>query len=434
MDTLSRAGMLSTLARATGSVVSVNTAAYLHARRAGQSSGSVRGLHTTSFDPLDSAIVADPYPAYARLLEGAAVHYNPRRQLWIVCRYDEVKAAARADDALSTAQGVTRMRFSLPIILTTDRPEHTRMRRQALPGFTRGALDKWRPRIADLAAELVGALRSRDSADAVAALAVPMPVRLIAHILGVPAEDEADFRRWSNQVVNVADLGIRPEQLKRSAEVIAGIWALHGYFRTQLQSGRLLEGDNVLSTLNATAEAGTITADELFWFAVFLLVAGNETTTNLLSTMLLSLAENPDQYELLRERPELIPSAVEEQLRFCSPIQGFYRTAINEWTTGGVTIPAGARVLLLFGAANRDPRHYPEPHRFNAARNPSDHLGFGSGIHLCLGAALARMEAQAVLRELVNTVKHIELDGDPAWGSNSALRGLTKLPVRLVPG
>jgi cytochrome P450 len=164
---------------------------------------------------------------------------------------------------------------------------------------------------------------------------------------------------------------------------------------------------------------------------LLLLLAGNETTTNLLSTMFLTLSENPEQFELIRQDPDaLIGSAIEEQLRFSSPIQGFYRTAKVDYRVGDATIPAGARVALLWGAANRDPRQFDNPDAFVASRNPS-HVAFGSGIHLCLGASLARLESRAVLRELVERVQRIDIIGTPEWTTNSSLRGLARMRVVL---
>ena len=200
-----------------------------------------------------------------------------------------------------------------------------------------------------------------------------------------------------------------------------------------VESGELLGRDTLLGRLVATAGDGEISRDELFYFALLLLLAGNETTTNLLGTMFLTLSENPDQFREIRQNPDaLVASAIEEQLRFSSPIQGFYRTAKIAYRVGDATIPAGARVALLWGAANRDPRQFDNPDAFVVARNPS-HVAFGSGIHLCLGASLARMESRAVLREVVERVQRIEVIGTPQWTTNSSLRGLAQMQVVLAP-
>jgi cytochrome P450 len=282
-----------------------------------------------------------------------------------------------------------------------------------------------------LARELVSELLSKPDSDVVATLAAPMPMRMIAHILGVPDGDEKDFRHWSNDTVHVANIDISRRGLMQLIPTLSGFRHLHAYFTDQLSAGSMLGADTLLGRLVENAEDGRVSHEELFFFAVLLLLAGNETTTNLLSTLFLTLAERPDQLALLQDRPELIPSAIEEQLRYLSPIQSFFRTARADYPVGAATIPAGARVLLLWGAANRDPREYDDPDTFRAERNPTGHLAFGSGIHLCLGAQLARMEAQAVLREVVQRVSDVELAGTPIWTTNPNLRGLTRLNVRL---
>jgi beta-dihydromenaquinone-9 omega-hydroxylase len=260
-----------------------------------------------------------------------------------------------------------------------------------------------------------------------------MPMGMITHILGVGDEDQAAFRRWSNDTVRVADVNISKSGLRQMVPAIRGFRNMHAFFTEKLGNGELLGEDTVLGRLARHTEDGRLSYDEMFFIAVLLLLAGNETTTNMLSTLFLTLAERPDQLELLRRRPELIASAIEEQLRFRSPIQSFYRTARVDYQVGSATIPAGARVLLAWGAANRDPREFTDPDEFCAERNPTGHVAFGSGVHLCLGAQLARMEGQAVLREIVDTIEKIEVVGTPSWTTNPNLRGLTEMTVRLTP-
>jgi len=192
-------------------------------------------------------------------------------------------------------------------------------------------------------------------------------------------------------------------------------------------------GDDLISMMTASDGDDVLTDDEVFWSASMLIGAGSETTTNLLSGLFLTLAQRPDLYAELREHPELIPAAIEEQLRFVSPVQGFYRTATRDYTIGANTIPAGSRVLLLFAAANRDPRHYNHPDTFDLNRNPPDHLAFGGGIHYCLGTPLSRMEVSRVLTQLLPRVDAIRLDGDYRYLDNPTMRGLAHLPLELVP-
>ena len=353
--------------------------------------------------------------------------------MWIVSHYDAVRAASHAHDELSSAESVARYRARLPMILTMDRPEHTRLRRLVARDFTREALERWRPAIERLACDAVGDMLAGEEGDVVSQLASPFPVAVIAQVLGVPPADLPDFRQWSDRIADGLAIAPGPGSVRTSAGVLGAVIKLHGYFRAHFERRRRDPGPDVLSGLLASSEEGQLTDDELFWFALMLLVAGNETTTSLLGTMMLAFAENPEQYARVRDDPRLVPSAVEESLRYLSPIQGLYRTALTDYEVASATIPAGARVLLLFGAANRDPRHYPDPDVFAVDRNPTDHLAFGSGIHFCLGAHLARLEAAAVLRELVARVRAIELAGEPAWRANPSLRALSHLRVRLLP-
>jgi cytochrome P450 len=391
------------------------------------------GVYETSFDPFDPVTAANPYPGYAELLAGPRVRYNRKRNIFILSRYDDVRAAARNDALLTNAEGVTRSRSQVPVLLNMDPPRHTELRRKVQPAFARGALSGWQETVDRLTRELLSELLANPGSDVVQRLAVPMPMRMIAHILGVPSQDEDFFRHWSNEAVRVANIQVTPKGLWQMLPTLNGVRHLHSYFCRRIESGELLAPDTLLGRLVATAGHGEISRDELFYFALLLLLAGNETTTNLLSTMFLTLSENPDQFELIRQNPDaLIGSAIEEQLRFSSPIQGFYRTAKTAYRVGDAIIPAGARVALLWGAANRDPRQFDNPDAFVAARNPS-HVAFGSGIHLCLGASLARMESRAVLRELVERVQRIDVIGRPEWTTNSSLRGLARMRVALTP-
>ncbi|TDZ99029.1 cytochrome P450 [Mycobacteroides salmoniphilum] len=407
-----------------------NAGAELRAKVSGRRFAEVQ---ETDFDPMDPSTAADPYPGYRELLAGSRVHYNRKRNIFILCQYEDVRSAARNDALLSNRDGVVRARFDVPVLLNMDRPRHTELRRKALPGFTRGALEGWAPMVGQLTSELLTGMLASPGADVVEHLAVPLPMRMIAHILGIPPEDEAFFRHWSNESIRVANVEFSAKGLRQVPGTLNGVRHLHDYFLTQLGEGNLLGSDTVLGKLVADAGEGGISHDELFYFALLLLLAGNETTTNLLSTMFLTMSENPDQFELIRSDPQLIAGAVEEQLRYSSPIQNFYRTAAQDYVVGDVVIPAGARVALLWGAANRDPREFDDPDRFLAARPVSQHVAFGSGIHLCLGAGLARMEGQAVLGQLVTRVDRIEIDGTPRWTTNSSLRGLEELRVRLAP-
>jgi cytochrome P450 len=387
----------------------------------------------TAYDPLDAATAAQPHEAYRRLHAGGRVHYNPKRRVWILSRLDDVRAAARDDANLSSADGPTLVRLRTPILVSLDGEKHARQRRQVLPAFTKAALDSWRPIVDRLAAETVHGVLANPGCDVVQRLAIPMPVRLIAQLLGVPDTDVDDFRRWSEASVQITDLALTARGARKLAGSLRGSWAMHRYFRQQFAAGGLKGSDTILGRLLAENEAGTLPDRELFYFAMLLLLAGNETTTNLLGGMFDTLAAHPEQYDVLRANHDLVPMAIEELLRYLSPAQNVYRTALNDYRVGDATIPAGARVMLSIGAANRDPRAFDEPDAFRVNRNPTQHITFGFGAHLCIGAQLTRMEAQAVLRELLTHVSRISVVGASDWSTNSLLRGPTRLAVRLTP-
>lgn len=387
----------------------------------------------TAYDPLDAATAAQPHEAYRRLHAGARVQYNPKRRVFVLSRLDDVRAAARDDAKLSSADGPMLTRIRTPILVSLDGEAHARQRRQVLPAFTRAALDSWRPIIERLAAETVDDVVANPGCDVVQRLAIPMPVRLIAQLLGVPDTDVDDFRRWSEASVQITDIDVTPRGARKLVGSVRGSWAMHRYFTRQFALGGLKGSDTILGRLLAENEAGSLPDRELFYFAMLLLLAGNETTTNLLGGMFDTLAAHPEQYDLLRANPDLIPMAVEELLRYLSPAQNVYRTALTDYRVGDTTIPAGARIMLSIGAANRDPRAFDEPDAFLVNRNPSQHMTFGFGAHLCIGAQLTRMEAQAVLRELVTRVDRISVVGATRWSTNSLLRGPTRLAVRLTP-
>ncbi|HEX3284818.1 MAG TPA: cytochrome P450 [Mycobacterium sp.] len=389
-------------------------------------------IELTDFDPFDRATAADPYPRYRELLAGGPVHYNPTRSIFILTRYADVRAAARADHALPSADGVTYGRMKLPVLLTTDAPRHTRMRKQAMPAFTRGALESWQPMVDHLARKLVADMVAQSPAEVVSTLAVPMPMGMIAHILGID-QDQAAFRRWSNDTVRVADVNISKSGLRELVPAFMGFRHMHAFFTEKLSKGELLGQDTVPGRLARHTEDGRLSYDEMFFIAVLLLTAGNETTTSMLSTLFLTLAQRPDQLELLRQRRT---SSVPPSKSNCGSrrrSRASYRTARVDYHVGSAVIPKGARVLLAWGAANRDPRQFADPDTFHAERNPTGHVAFGSGVHLCLGAQLARMEGQAVLREIVDNVERIDVAGKPTWTTNPNLRGLTRMTVRLTP-
>jgi len=381
-----------------------------------------------AYDPLAPEVIDDPYPWYEALRDESPTHYDGHRDIWVISRYDDVLAAARAHDSLSSSEGITYARAPIPMMITIDPPDHTRLRRLISRDFTPRAIAQWQPVVERRVAECFDRLLAESSVDYMQLLAFPLPVTVIAEVLGIPSEDHAQFKVWSDGIVQGFNL-TESSEMTIVGSILDSLTALKHYLSALIEERRRAPADDLLSRLVDPAQGDRVSDEELFWFCMLLLVAGNETTTNLLGNMVLAFREHPDQWRLLQARPELVASAVEEVLRFDSPIQGFFRTAFAPYEVAGSEIPVGARVLLLFASGNRDPRHYEQAGELLVDRNPTDHLAFGSGIHLCLGAHLARLEGAAVLRALLERTKGFDLSDRPVRGTNPNLRGLVSLPL-----
>jgi cytochrome P450 len=392
------------------------------------------GIHETSFDPFDPVTAANPYPGYAELLAGPRVRYNRKRNIFILSRYDDVRAAARNDAMLTNSEGVARSRFQVPVLLNLDPPRHTELRRKVQPAFARGALSGWQETVDRLARELVSELLANPGSDVVQRLAVPLPMRMIAHILGIPPKDEEFFRYWSNESVRVANIQLTPRGLWQMLPTLNGVRHLHSYFCSRIENGELLARDTLLGRLVATAGDGEISRDELFYFALLLLLAGNETTTNLIGNGMLALGRHPDQMELLRRSPELGPRAIEEMLRYDGPVQATSRRATADVEIGGTAIPVGAECFVLLAAANHDPAQFPDPDSFNITREVRDHVAFGEGVHFCIGAPLARLEGAIAIGETLRRFPKLHL-ADPTapltYKGSYFLRGLDSLRMEI---
>jgi beta-dihydromenaquinone-9 omega-hydroxylase len=389
----------------------------------------------TDFDPFSAEMMRDPYPGYRALLTGPDVPnvwYNRKRGIWIIAGYDDVRLALRDHEALSSAESQARYRVHLPSMNAADPPDHTRLRKFVSRAFTPRAMTAWQTAINEVADELVDDMIARGRTEVVSDLAKPLPTRLIAMMLGIPRQDHERFLAWSDATIAGAFAPLTLHGIALTARSGSAAAAMRRNLDPLIKQRRRDPGDDLISMMTGSDGDDVLTDDEIFWSASMLIGAGSETTTNLLSGLFLTLAQRPDLYAQLRAHPELIPAAVEEQLRLVSPVQGFYRTATRDYTVGTNTIPAGARVLLLFAAANRDPRHFDDPDEFKLDRNPADHLAFGGGIHYCLGTPLTRLEASRVFTRLLPRVEAIRLYEDYRYLDNPTMRGLVHLPIELV--
>lgn len=391
-----------------------------------------------SYDPFSASVIADPYPWYAHLHAEHRVFHEERWDVWVLVRHEDVRAAARDHVRLSSAEGVTYARAPLPMMLTMDPPDHERLRRIVGREFAPRDIHRFRPDVERFVADGLDAMADVETADLVNCVAMPVPIRLMAAILGIPEADIPQLQRMSHDLVQGFSIapagadGTHPATATFDFETITrAIAGIHGYFSELIADRRKYPSKDLLTKLIRPAADGTLSEEELSWFCLLLLVAGIETTTNLIGNMVIALSEHPDQWRRLRDARELVGSAVNEALRFDAPIQGFFRTTVATYPVGDVEIPPRARVLLAFGAANRDPLRYRDPDTFDVARDPTDHLAFGAGIHRCLGAGLAEFEGRIVLEQLLDRTDELEVAGEVVRTSNPTLRGAAWLPLRL---
>ena len=393
-----------------------------------------------TYNPLSPRMAQDPYPEYAVLRERSPVHRSRLMNAWVFSRYADVDTVLRDHRHLSNDPRnrtlSRRQQGALPnpgdyTMLFLDPPDHTRLRALVNKAFTRRAVNALEPHIRGLMNSLLDAA-DPSGFDLMEAVANPLPVIVIAEMLGVPPEDRARFRTWSNRRARLLEPTISPRARTAGAE--AGE-ALDEYFVPIIQARRAEPESDILSALAQAEEEGDVlTEREMLNMLRLLLVAGNETTTNLIGNGILALLRNPEELERLRTDPTLIPSAVEELLRFDSPVQTDFRGALEDCEVNGAPLRRGENVVLLIGSANRDPAVFEEPDRLDIGRSESSHISFGRGIHHCIGAPLARLEGRIVLEVLLERFSSMRLlEERPAYRGGVVLRGLESLPVAAVP-
>jgi pimeloyl-[acyl-carrier protein] synthase len=387
------------------------------------------------FNPLLPEFIEDPYPLYHRLRAEDPVHQSPLG-LWVLSRYDDILMLLR-DPRFGRRgfQALISARFGRaglgPSMLLQDPPDHTRLRTLVNKAFTPRVIEGLRGWIQQMVDALLDAAADRGEMDLIADFAYPLPVSVICEMVGVPAQDRDRFRHWSNDVARSLDALVLadPDVVARAS---AAGDAMNAYFRDLVAERRRAPRGDLLSALIAVEEAGDrLSTEELFANVVLLLLAGHETTANLLGNGVLALLRHPEELLRLRRDPSMIESAVEELLRYDSPVQRVSRITNEDVTIGDRTIPTGSLVLALLGAANRDPAHFAGPDRLDLTREDNRHLAFGWGIHFCLGAPLARLEGQIAIGSLLRRMPRLSLATDRVeWRQTATLRGLTTLPVR----
>jgi cytochrome P450 len=392
------------------------------------------------FNPMDPEFVADPYPTYHRLRIEDPVHRSPLG-FWVLTRYEDVVGVLRdhrfAKEAIASfvAQklGLEQTAGIGISMLDRDPPDHTRLRSLVSKAFTPRVVEGLRPRIRQIVGELLDRAEDRRAMDLIEDFAYPIPVIVICEMLGVPVEDHERFRGWSLDLARGLDASMLGPQSEVALRAMASRRALSEYFRELIAARRATPRADLLSALIAAEEAGDkLSEQELLATCILLLVAGHETTVNLLGNGTLALLRHPDQLSLLRENPGMIAGAVEELLRYDGPVQRTARVPGVDAIVAGHKIAAGEMVMPFIGAADRDPAQFPDPDRLDLARADNRHVAFGMGIHFCLGAPLARLEGQIAIDTLVHRFPKLALATDrPQYRQSLTLRGLTSLPVSL---
>ncbi|MBA2945151.1 cytochrome P450 [Streptomyces himalayensis] len=397
------------------------------------------------FDPWSPAFVADPYPAYAELRARGRVHYYEPTNQWLVPRHADVTALLRDRRLGRTYQH----RFSHeefgrqapraehePFHVLNDHgmldlepPDHTRIRRLVSKAFTPRTVEQLRPYVHRLASELVAGLVAEGGGDLLTAVAEPLPVAVIAEMLGIPEADRPQLRPWSADICGMYELNPPEETAQRAVQASVEFSA---YLRELIEARRKEPGEDLISGLIAAYDEGErLTEQEMISTCVLLLNAGHEATVNATVNGWWALFQHPDQLAALRADRSLLSTAVEELLRYDTPLQLFERWVLDDIEIGGTTIPRGSEIAMLFGSANRDPDAFADPDTLDLSRKDNPHISFSAGIHYCIGAPLARIELAASLGALLDQAPTLRPAAEPEQKPNFVIRGLKELRVEL---
>lgn len=381
------------------------------------------------YDPLAPHVQEDPYPYYHRLLADHPLYYSPARDVWALCRYSDLRPALKDWQTFSSAEGVNiEPGFSEtigPEILNMDPPRHDQLRRLVSHHFSNNTVGAYEPLVRAFAHELIDGLCADGGGDFAGDFSQRLPVLVICRLMGIPLSDEATVRQLAHDML----LALSGTEEFNDVSTAAAD-ELRRYMSELVADRRRSPRDDVISSL-ATGEIDgkPIDAGEMFAMCLIIYLAGNTTTSSLVSNGLYLLAQHPDQQARLAVTPEAVPNAVEELLRYESPVQWTSRITTRDVEMHGRVVPAGSRVMMLLAAAHRDPRVFEDPDAFDVFRRPRRHLGFGDGVHRCVGAPLARLEGRVALEVIFERVPNFRLAGEVERLHISTERGLARLPL-----
>lgn len=373
-------------------------------------------------------VILDPYPHYRAIRELGPVVWLSKNELFAIGRYDDVRTALRADSILVSGKGVAANpimnKEEVPTTLLSDGERHTRYKRTSMKPIVAGAMKELRGRIQESAVELVDRLVDMKSFDTMRDLAQFLPLSIVAHLVGLPDAGREKLLKWAADTFDA--LG---SLNKRAKKGILGVKEVYDFIvplkRSDVKPG--LWADQLFDA----ADAGAIQHEEVHGLMMDYIGPSLDTTIFGIGHMLHYLSKDQDQWKAIRNDPELATGAVNEALRMDAPIRAFTRYVTEDIEIGGVTLPKDSRALIIYGSANRDERHYPEPDRFDITRNNGDHIGFGYGVHKCMGVHLAKLEMRIMLEELAKRVERFEC-GEPTVAMNNVLRGFSAMPMRLL--
>ena len=390
-------------------------------------------LHSPEF------YAGDPYPAYRQLRATDPVSWNAEHEFWALLKYEDIRHVSTNPAVFSSARGITVPDPAIqnPVmdgsLIFSDPPRHRQLRKLINAGFTRRQVSILEPKLRAFARTALDAIDPTVGTEFAEQIAAPLPTRMIAELIGAPDTDWEQFRRWSDATVGMDDPDVELDTFTALGELYEYFQELIALRRNVIPTAGLTDPDDLLSVLVAAEVDGVRLDDQdLLQFCLLLLVAGNETTRNLIALGTLALIERPDQFQLLRAHQELMPSAVEELLRFTSPVANMTRCATRDVEIRGRTIREGQYVTMMYGSANRDEDVFgPTSEDLDITRNPNPHLTFGCGEHSCVGAQLARLEARVLFEELLARFDRIELDGEVTRMKATMVPGVKQMPVRL---
>ena len=388
-----------------------------------------------NYNPNLPEVKANLYTHYAYLREHAPVYWVESLQAWAISRYDDVVYVLKNPQVFSSSAFFDQLlgEFNpvpeIPWMITSDPPAHTRLRKLANKGFMPSMIRNLTPRVNAIALALIEPLRGKREFDFVHDFSAAFPVSVIAEMLGIEPELRVDFKRWADDIISASNRATATEEDRQ--RIRHSITDARAYFEATIARRRQEPRDDLISAfVRAEEENQALTAPEILSLSILLLLGGSETTTNLLGSLILTLLEQPDDLASVQRDPSLIPQLIEEGLRYHSPVQALFRQTTQAVEIAGTTIPANTTVMPLLASANRDPRKFPEPERFNLTRNADGHVALGHGVHFCLGAPLARAEAKVALEALLPYLLSLSPTAQPVtWLDSFFVRGPKTLPL-----